>query len=251
MAEGFDLTAVARSLLNIEVNTIVRDDMTGEPMPPVAHALLDIAGNYARELCGLGVRLAEYFQPNAADPATIVPGWMNSPPSVSEQLTISAATFDRLRWAAKWASGAATTRSRPLPPEKFVLLDRIINNADAIKEMFKRFDDSFNQRFLGKSRADLATVTIRPASYVVPPADLIQLQKIWDIGLEQIVAQTIVHVTGDVTTRVQKALAGPGSEILLTIHRQSIDVSVARWKDLLDAVREIAGTAVGVLLGRK
>ena len=54
--------------------------------------------------------------------------------------------------------------------------------------MFKRFDDSFNQRFLGKTRADLATVTIRAASYIVPPADLIQLQKIWDIGLEQIVA---------------------------------------------------------------
>jgi len=77
------------------------------------------------------------------------------------------------------------------------------------------------------------------------------LQKIWDMGLEQIVVQTVVMMTGDVTTRVQDELCRPRSEALFAIHRQSTDVSVARWKDLLDAIREIAGTAVGVLLGRR
>jgi hypothetical protein len=33
MAAGFDLTGTARSLLNIEANTIVRDNTTAEPMP--------------------------------------------------------------------------------------------------------------------------------------------------------------------------------------------------------------------------
>src|SRR5713226_4668681 len=104
MAAGFDLTAVARRLLNIEVNTIVRDNMTGEPMPSVPHALLDIADEYARELCALGVDLQNYFDPQAGDPATIVPGWVAAAASVSDRLTISSETFDRLRWAAKWAS---------------------------------------------------------------------------------------------------------------------------------------------------
>jgi len=57
-------------------------------------------------------------------------------------------------------------------------------------------------------------------------------------------------LTGDVTTRVQEGLIGARAELLLGPHRQSVDVSVGRWKVLLDAVREIAGTAVGVLLGR-
>src|SRR5262245_25619894 len=196
MATGFDLTAIARSLLNIEVNTIVRDSMTGEPMPPVPHALLDIAGDYAKELCGLGVRLEVYFKPDSGTPASIKPGWTSSPASVSDQLTISPQTFDRLRWAAKWASGAAASRSKPLPPNKYVLLDRIINNADAVKEIFKRLDADFTGQFLDKKRADLDGIPIRPGSYAIPPADMILLQKIWDIGLEQIVAQTIVHVTG-------------------------------------------------------
>jgi hypothetical protein len=248
MAAGLDLTAVARRLLNIEVNTIVRDNMTAEPMPPAPHALLDIAGQYAQELCALGVDLQAYFAPQAGDPATVVPGWAPSPASVSDLLTISPDTFDRLRWAAKWALGAAA-RPAPLPAAKRVLLDRIINNGDAIKEMFKRFDASFNTPFLGKTRAALVDVAIVPATYAIATDDLILLQKMWDIGLEEIVAQTVVHVTGDVTTRVQEALCGAGSEAIFSIHRQSIDVSVNCWKSLLDAVKEIAGTAVGALLG--
>jgi len=245
MASPFDLTATARSLLNLEINTIVRDNMTGEPMPAVPHALLDVARDYADTLCGLGVDLHRYFQPGAGDPSQIVPGWLDVSGSVSDVLTVSAETFDRIRWAAKWARAARDVR---IPSSKRILLDGIVNNADAIKEMFKRFGPSMNQ-FIDKTRAQLAAMVIEPGGYVIDPTDLIRLQKIWDIGVGEIVAQTVVHVTGDVTTRVQDALRGAGSETLFAIHRQSIDVSIDSWKSLLDAVREVAGAAVRVLLG--
>jgi hypothetical protein len=244
MASRLDLTATARSLLNLEINTIVRDNMTGEPMPPAPHALLDIARDYADTLCTLGVSLSQFFTADAGDPAKIDPGWVDPPESVSDALTVSAETFDRIRWAAKWAQKA---RDRRIPSAKRILLDRIVNNADAIKEMFKSFGPGMNQ-FVGKTRPALAGMTITPGSYVIDTNDLIRLQKIWDIGVEEIVAQTVVHVTGDVTTRVQEALRGPGSEPIFAIHRQSIDVSINSWKALLDAVREIAGAAVRVLL---
>lgn len=247
MASGFDLTATARSLLNIEVNTIVRDNMTGEPMPPAPHALLDIAGEYAAVLCELGIDLPSYFRQGAGDPAAIIPAWLDAPTSVSDDLTVSADTFDRLRWAAKWAGTTQTPLAARITPSKGVLLGRIINNSDAIKEMFKRFDPSM-QQFAGKTRAQLLETPLQPSSYVIAPDDLIRLQKMWDIGVEEIVAQTVVHVTGDVTTRVQEALRSPGSETVFAIHRQSIDVSVACWKYMLDAVREIAGAAIRVVL---
>ncbi len=249
MAIGFDLTRTARSLLNIEVNTIVRDSMTGEEMPPVPHALLDIAGWYADLLCSVGVDLAPYFAAPPGDPPPLWPTWTVPPAGpVGAGLTISSETFNRLRWAAQWALGSNDPAATRIGGATRVLLDRIVNNGDTVKEMFKRFDPSVRQ-FEGKTRADLVAMTIQANSYQISPDDMIALQKMWDIGMEQIVAQTIVHVTGDVTTRVQEALRGPGSEALLTIHRQSIDVSVARWKDLLDAVKEIAGAAIGVLLG--
>jgi hypothetical protein len=71
----------------------------------------------------------------------------------------------------------------------------------------------------------------------------------WDVGVEEIVAQTVVHVTGDVTTRIQDAAVRAGSGSVFTIHRQTVDVSVACWRYLLDVVREIAGTTIRALLG--
>jgi hypothetical protein len=250
MAAGFDLTQVARSLLNIEVNTIIRDAMTAEQMPPLPHALLDIAEQYADELCRLGLDLPAIFNLPGGVPPEGAPAWVQPPAAwIGALLTDSSDTFERLRWAAQGALTSNLAAMR-VPPAKRVLLSRIVNNSDTIKEMFKRFDASL-QPYLGKTRGELVALTIRGNSYTVDPADLIALQKIWDIGVEEIVAQTVVHVTGDVTTRVQEALREPGSEPIFAIHRQSVDVSVTRWRDLLDAVKEIAGAAVSTLLGSK
>jgi hypothetical protein len=249
MAAGFDLTRTARSLLNIEVNTIVRDDITGEEIPPVPHALLDIAGWYADTLCANGIDLGAYFAGPAGDPPPVSPTWTTPPAGgVGGALTVSVDTFVRLRWAAQWALGSNDPAAARLTGAARGLLNRVVNNSDAIKEMFKRFDPSLLQ-YMNKTRADLVALTFKPSSYAIAPDDLMQLQKVWDIGVEQIVAQTVVHITGDVTTRVQDALRGAGSEPLFAIHRQSIDVSVSRWRDLLDAVKEIAGATINVLLG--
>jgi hypothetical protein len=243
---SFDLTETARSLLTMEANTIVRDNMTGEPMPPLPHALLDIAGEYAGLLCAIGVDLPASFATPRPDPVKFAPALVDNVGSASDLLTVSVDTFDRLRWAAKYA---LRSRSSRITPAIRILLDRIINNSDAIKEMFKRFDPRLDQ-FKDKSRAELVAMTIHRNSYAVPVDDLIQLQKMWDIGIQEIVAQTIVHITGDVTTRVQSGLGRPGSEALFAIHRQSVDVSVACWRYLLDVVREIAGTTIQALIGR-
>jgi hypothetical protein len=251
MASGFDLTRTARSLLNIEVNTIIRDNMTAEQMPPAPHALLDIAQGYADTLSDLGVDMQAYFD-DPKDPAQAPPRWAPAPAgSVGATLTISDQTFNRLRWAAQWVSQSKDSAAAHISPAQRVLLDRIVNNSDTIKEMFKRFDQHFNVQFIGKTRTDLAAANIEPSSYSIGPDDLIDLQKIWDIGTEQIVAQTIVYVNGAITTRVQQALRAAGPDALFSIHRQSIDVSVSCWRYLLDAVKEIAGDAVRSLLGRK
>src|SRR5262245_39937247 len=104
MVSGVDLTRTARSLLNIEVNTIVRDNMTAEHMPPAPHALLDIAQDYADTLSGIGVDMQAFFE-GAPGPVRAAPRWVSAPaPSIGPKLTVSADTFDRLRCAAQWTS---------------------------------------------------------------------------------------------------------------------------------------------------
>ena len=79
MAE-FDFTGTARSLLNIEANTIVREEITGEAMPPVPHAILDIAGEYTRTLCGFGADVQRYFTASIADLPTLEPWVLKTRP---------------------------------------------------------------------------------------------------------------------------------------------------------------------------
>lgn len=251
MASFPDLTAIARRLLNIEVNTIISAAMTAEPMPAVPHALLDIAGWYADALAAMGVDLAPYFTNTNGDSRSVALAWVtaDTPPWSGAGLTVSAGTFDRLRWAADRAANSPQAALR-IRPSHAVLLQRIVNNADAIKEIFRRFNPTM-QQFENRTRADLLQQPLRPDSYSVAPDDLTLLQKIWDIGTDEIVAQTIVYLTGDVTTRVQESLARPGAEPIFAIHRQSIDVSIKYWKSLLEVIREIAGAAVGVVLGAR
>lgn len=246
---GIDLTGVARSLLNIEVNTIVRDSMTAEQMPVLPHALLDIANDYARALCNLGVDLVPFFTAPMEQVQDLAVSWTDAPGFATDDIVIAPETFHRLRWAAKLANVDRSMRGARIPATRRVILDRICNNCDTIKEFFKHAGPDI-ARFVGLRRADLAAMTIDRRSYHVAPDDLLALQKIWDIGVEEVVAQTIVFMTGDITTRIQEALRQPGSETLFAIHRQSIDVSVACWHYLLDVVREIAGATVRALLGR-
>jgi len=244
---GFDLTRTARSLLNIEVNTIVRDNMAADQMPTMPHSLLDIAKEYADAMSRLGIDMPAYFAANA-DPAVTPPNFADKPGYVGAALTNGLDTFHRLRWAANWTMNSHDPRATAIPQKQRVLLDRIVNNCDTIKQMFNRFDANL-LKMTGMTRAQLIALPIQPNNYSMSPDDLIQLQKIWDIGVEIIVAQTLVHVTGDITTRVQEALATPGSSPLFAIHRQSIDVSVGCWQYLLTALKEIAGDAISALLG--
>lgn len=248
---GLDLTGTVRSLLNIEVNTIVSDSVMADQMPALPHAVLDIAGWYADVLCKDGVDLEPFFNVDVATVPTLPITWTDVRSFSSDMLVFSSDTFERLRWAAKAANKDESARGKRLSANQRVMLDRIINNADTIKEMFKQFGPDIMSQFGGKSRAALVSHELDRKSYFVPPDELVALQKIWDLGVAEVVAQTIVFLSGNVTTRVQQQFHNPAAALLFSIHRQSVDVSVGCWHYLLQAIQEIAGTAVNTLLGRR
>jgi hypothetical protein len=249
MADGFDLVGAARSLLNIEVNTIVRDTMTAELAPPAPHAILDIAGEYALELTGIGVDLGSFFA-KGAEPETVAVAWVADPDFDSALLTVSVETFDALRWAAKKANANRGPKADRIDSYHWGILQRICNNGDTVKEILKRLIDTELKAYKGLNRAALVGMPIQKKDYALPVEDLLSLQKIWDVGTEIIVAQTVVHITGDVMTRVQDQLRTPQGQALFGIHQQSVDVSVSSWRFLLDAIGQIAGKVVADLFGR-
>ncbi len=83
-----------------------------------------------------------------------------------------------------------------------------------------------NKRENGKKRAPLKPLRLTRKQYS-------RIQKIWEIGLQEIVMQTIVQIDGDVTTRVLPRYASSDHHFLYQIHRESVSVSMHYWRDLV------------------
>lgn len=251
-AERAHLSEVVRDLLSLEINTILKENMTSEPMPPIPHALLDIAGRYSLKLRRLHVELGPFF--DADEPQSVELRWADGrsreTPFDTDRLTVSVATFDRLRWAAKKASQHAAEAPVPVSASDGYVLMRICHNCDAIKGMMKR-DVLKDLARNNLNRLDLVEHDEPLQKYnAIPIHDFVAIRKIWEIGVEEVVAQTVIQLNGDVVTRVRDWVREPGAEMLLTVHQQGVDVSVSSWRHLLGVVQSIAGTAVRGLLSR-
>jgi hypothetical protein len=80
-------------------------------------------------------------------------------------------------------------------------------------------------------------------------ADRAHIRKIWEIGTEAILAQTVIQIEGDVTNRISPAVAEPRNEYILDIHQRGIDTSLKMWANMVTAARALVGDFVG-LFGR-
>lgn len=243
-----ELTEVARGLLTLEINTIIKENMTAEPMPAVPHAILDIAGEYGCFLRRCNAVVSSYFK--AADPSVVSIGWGNDPGFDTALMSVSSDCFDRLHWCAKAASADADQAPKRIEPHDRVMLERICSNSNKLKEILKR-GEAKGVSGVGAQRAGLVASPLDPnATAKLPPEDLIAIRKIWEVGTETVVAQTVIQVDGDVTTRVQDWVLKPEGSPLYAIHRDGIATAMKSWENLVDVVSKIAGTTASSLFKR-
>jgi hypothetical protein len=64
------------------------------------------------------------------------------------------------------------------------------------------------------------------------PDEIVQLRKVWEIGTEEVVMQTVLWVDGDATHRIHPAYADKAHEQLLSVHSASVSLSLSHWKSL-------------------
>ncbi len=238
-----DPTEILPDLLNIEINTIIKTNMTAEKAPSVPFALLDIIADYGRQLEAYGVKLAPYLaktreqcleevkaareqQPpkGPVDPTGL---WLafTSAWEQSEQISddwkfeMSAVhngwdTFERLRIATIDACAHLHEQSlgeRELA-DRQILLTRISNNCARLKHIVHALEESSEDKrkwadFIPKTRAELQ----KNGSKRVPLGSLafddrVAIRKIWEMGTETVIAQTSIQLDGDVVTRLSPTL---------------------------------------------
>lgn len=226
--------SIAENLLNLEINTIIKPNITGRKMPAPRHALIDIAQEFDAKLTALGL------------PSEVLP---------HQTINLgSFHSFDRLRERANTGLKRieADEKGRRITAEKEVelmILYRIRNVSDQIKGVFnsvqlrgvKEWDNDY-------TRADIEST--RPP-FPLTPDELVLIRKIWEIGVEEIALQTIIQMDGDVVTRVHPGFATPHHEELHRIHSQSVSVSLSMWKELIGVVKDFFAGIVEWLFVRR
>lgn len=212
------VTKIAHDLLNLEVNTIIKPNITAEKMRSPRHTLIDIAKSYSVKLTDLGLPLQDQ---------NIRLGTYKS--------------FDALRERAQ--EGIEILRKKgaekSLTPDEeadLLMLHRIKDMSDQIKEVFNaleargftEWDNDYTHEEIARKRPP----------FPLTRDELVLIRKVWEVGVEEIALQTVIQLDGDVVTRVNPRFVKGNNEALYEIHNQSVSVSIRSWKELIGVVKD-------------
>jgi len=275
------LAEIGRDLTKIEVNTVYKDGMTGRKMPWFPHALIDIGQAYAGALERMGLRSSALEGLLALDEPVREAGQKSDQTEIQPQRRAALAapradnsveidngwdTFDKLRWAAalmltevERAAAAGRAPRYRLKPGDTSIAARIRANCDQIKAILERLrtDPGWKpylwdeppakigqQRPTGRGKTRYQLISQEPQTEALPRLsadDATRIRKIWEVGVERIVAQTVIQIDGDVITRLQEGLNDQELSNLLQIQQSSVHTAVRYWSTLFDIAERLIG----------
>lgn len=113
---------------------------------------------------------------------------------------------------------------------------------------FRPADNGLTRADISRSLQSASAISAEKA--VLDSDAATRLRKIWELGTDQIIAQTTVHVDGDTVTRFQRDVDESLRSYYLEIHNQSVITAVSQWKTLFDAFAELVGGMASRIFGR-
>jgi hypothetical protein len=264
MKESF-FKRVAKRILYLEINTIVKDDMDGTKMPSSnRRALYELAGRYDNELIKLDVR----------DPVYWKFGGMRSFGELRRRALKGIEIYKKRR-------ETATESAQKSLDQKIGKLNRIEYQSSQVVGIFKNLERKVEEKARDKYQpapdalSDEKERQLKDGERAAPddgsmfwnndimpqkinqiddldlsPDQITQLHKAWDIGTEAIVLQTIVQIDGDVTTRMAESLSKKPNDIIFDIHNNSIVTATNFWCSLVDSISKMVGRTFASVLGK-
>ena len=284
-----DLTEIGRDLLVMEISTIESETITGHKMPWFPHAAIDVLTKYAdwfviTQDLKMGTILG---LPAPLTPEALVTLTSDEAPDSDTRITNGWRTIEQIRRTAKLVVDDELMRvlhKKPLNHVDRALAVRIRRNCDQLKAIVVRFraTDTWQRYFLTQAAlqniAEARTETSSDDTWtrfrqvddgltrseisqslessgktkqgVLDSDAAIRLRKMWELGTDSIVAQTIVHIDGDTVTKFQRGINQETLTNYLNIHNQGIDTAVKQWETLFEAFRALVGGVADRIFGR-
>jgi hypothetical protein len=248
---------IVDDLLNLEIDVIVKPGMTARKMPEPAQALLDVIGMYDTYLCQVANSLNPKWQETGSVAVRVRPS-DDRPASPNRKATpdgmleyglrttsvddvVSEDTFDALRERAVEAEAVyrhlVGTNSVP-EDERGVILTRIYRNCDQIKAMLRRPEvQAVTARGIDR---DSSTVQTLPLT----SDEVVTVRKVWEIGVETVVMQTVVQLDGDIITRVQRGWEASANKSVHDLHQEAVGNALRHWQFLVQTVAQFLTSAL-------
>ena len=228
---------VASDLLTIEVNTIIKPCMTARKMPPPPVALFDIVNNYA-----------DYVAQSAQ---------LSGDDSAVEELDLRPPDTNGRNSFAKVLHNAEvleTYFSRQVPLDdaedderktRIVILRRICHYShlmiNILKDLELQYPSESGFDFWDASHQDLYDHYNEAINISIDPHYISLIRKSWDMGIEQVVMQTVIQLDGDMISRIQKGFEKEEFHGLQQLHLATCRMGVETWETMTRLVIHFVG----------
>ncbi len=264
------LGSIAIGLLTLEVNTIRKCGMSAQKMPDVPIALHSIVDSYSEYMKKRGFGVTQELLTLASNRIWPPPDpkdaklWFEElmkwqKPSSDDamrsvDLTNGVASFEALRWAAAAALRADDDKTKTfLSEEQRAVVARIQANCRQLTPVVLSLQQSFFTAYPALQDENnrqnetplLIDGTLEQTARACFEGEqtlrismkvAVLVRKVWDIGVETVLAQTSVQVDGDVVTRVSPMMLEEQRDFLLGLHNTALKTGLTQWKALFDLV---------------
>ncbi len=278
------IKTVVGNALNLEINTIIKKEMSGCKMPSNRReAFWDIATAYHYKLVELECREAMH----SWDSAGILSFWELRQCAAREMKAILKRREEGKALANDDENlsmlGRIKTQSEQLVSIFSNLAVRELQKTNATtsfsREAFAQQAEQFVKEYIDKHSVNIQDMDMenleedarfafaqtsevwnnditRERMQNVPDLDLdtaqlTTIRKIWEIGTEEILMQTVIQIDGDVTTRIAERLMQDNKTIeyqralVFKLHDQAVSTSVNFWANLIKTISSIGLALLG------
>ncbi len=196
------------------------------------------------------------------------------------RLTNGPETFEALQWAAAGALRVEAERE----PRQRALLSRVRSNSRQLKEaatlLEKEFssgpkpgmqtsEETYDARLLSVAGGEDRTPQLRlsrlfggtieqtaralfqhprPTLSIAPDVTVL-IRKAWDVGLEEVIFQTVIQLDGDVLVRVEQLADDAQRSFLDALHRRAVDEGTRQWHLLFEVIGSLVGSVGKMIFG--